>query len=151
MFKFPLQRILDLRARREEEIARQLVAARATAEESRLVRDALLAVHAAGQDCLAGEQAATPTVGEMRSLQFALAQLGERVMAADERSREAEEAERKVTQELTQAAQDRQVLDRLRARREEGWRAEESARDLALMDSIALTRFTQRPNEESGE
>jgi flagellar FliJ protein len=142
MFNFPLQRILDLRAKREAEVARRLAEARTEAEASRRMRDALAAAHEAGQRQLAASSVQPPTAGEMQSLAFVLAQFGEHVAVADEAAQAAEAAVKQVHDELTAALQDRRVLDRLRDRRLEAYRAGEASRDLQAMDAIALSRFT---------
>jgi flagellar FliJ protein len=143
MFEFPLQRILELRAKREAEVARQLAQARSAADASRETRDALLAAQQEGQRQVAGAQSGPVTVGQMQSFTFVLAQLDERVALADEIARAAEAAVTRAHQELTVALQDRRVLDKLRDRRLEAYRAEESMRDQQTMDAIALTRFSQ--------
>jgi hypothetical protein len=45
--------------------------------------------------------------------------------------------------ELTGALQDKQVLDRLRLRMLDAYRATESNKDRTTMDAIALQRFAQ--------
>ena len=49
----------------------------------------------------------------------------------------------KVHNALTGALQDKQVLDRLRLRMLEAYRATESTKDRTTMDAIALQRFAQ--------
>ena len=143
IFKFPLQRLLDLRAKRQDEIARQLVQARTAAEHSRTTRDALAAARAAGQEQLAEVQAAGPTVGEMASRAYALTQLDQRLAAASDALKVAEAQVDQIHVALTGALQDRQVLDRLRERMLEAYRTTESNKDRTTMDAIALQRFVQ--------
>jgi flagellar FliJ protein len=142
MFKFPLQRLLDLKAKHEQEMARQLASARMDADQERGVRDALAGAHAAAHTRLAAAAGSSTTVGHLVSLAQTLSPLQERVEQADERTVAAEQVVDSQHQRLSAASQERQVLDRLRERRRDLHRADENARDLAAMDAIALSRFT---------
>jgi flagellar protein FliJ len=143
LFKFPLQRLLDLRAKRQDEIARQLAQAREAADNSRATRDELAAVRTAGQSRLSEAQAAGPTVGEIASRSYALSQLDQRLAAAADALKAAEAHVDRVHDALTGAVQDRQVLDRLRDRMLQAYRSTESTKDRTTMDAIALQRFAQ--------
>ena len=148
LFKFPLQRLLDLRSKRQDEIARQLVQARTAADHSRAARDELSAARTAGQEQMSEAQAAGPTVGEMASRAYALNQLDQRIAAATDALKVAESQVDQIHVQLTGAVQDRQVLDRLRERMLEAYRHTESNKDRSAMDAIALQRFNQ-PNGDS--
>lgn len=143
MFKFPLQRLLDLKAKHEQEMARQLAFKRLEAEQERGVRDALADAHAEAHTRLAAAAGDGATVGHFVSLSQTLSPLQERVEEADQRTVAAEQAADSQHQLLSVASQERQVLDRLREKRLDLHRADENARDLAAMDAIALTRFTK--------
>jgi flagellar FliJ protein len=147
IFKFPLQRLLDLRAKRQDEIARQLMQARTAADHSRATRDALAAARSAGQDQLSEAQAAGPTVGEIASRAYALTQLDQRLAAAADALKVAEAQVDQIHVALTGAVQDRRVLDRLRERMLEAYRNTESSKDRTTMDAIALQRFAQSNTE----
>lgn len=141
-FKFPLQRLLDLKAKHEQEMARQLAFKQLEADQERGVRDALADAHAAAHTRLASAAGGGTTIGHLVSLAQTLSPLQERVEQADERTVAAEQAVDSQHQLLSVASQERQVLDRLREKRFDLHRADENARDLAAMDAIALTRFT---------
>jgi len=143
LFKFPLQRLLDLRAKRQDEIARQLAQARAAADNSRAARDELAATRTAGQAQLSEAQTSSATVGEIASASYALTQLDQRIAAASDALKAAETHVDQVHNALTGALQDRQVLDRLRERMLEAYRSTESHKDRTTMDAIALQRFAQ--------
>jgi flagellar protein FliJ len=143
LFKFPLQRILDLRAKRQDEVARQLAQARTAAESSRATREELANARTTGQAQISEAHAAGPTVGEIASRSFAITQLDQRIAAASDALRVAEAHVDKVHIALTGALQDRQVLDRLRLRMLDAYRATESNKDRTTMDAIALQRFAQ--------
>ncbi|MEP7383042.1 MAG: flagellar export protein FliJ [Gemmatimonadota bacterium] len=142
MFKFPLQRLLDLKAKHEQEMARQLACARQDADQERGVRDALAGAHAAAHTRLSAATGNGMTVGHFVSLAQTLSPLQERVEQADERTVAAEQVVDTRHQKLSAALQERQVLDRLREKRLDMHRADENARDLAAMDAIALSRYT---------
>jgi flagellar export protein FliJ len=144
LFKFPLQRLLDLRAKRQDEIARQLAQARAAADNSRAARDELAAARTAGQAQLSEAQAGSgATVGEIASASYALTQLDQRIAVASDALKAAETHVDQVHNALTGALQDKQVLDRLRERMLEAYRSTESHKDRTTMDAIALQRFGQ--------
>lgn len=143
LFKFPLQRLLDLRAKRQDEIARQLAQAHAAADNSRAARDELAATRTAGQAQLSEAQATSATVGEIASASYALTQLDQRIAAASDALQAAEAHVDQVHNALTGALQDKQVLDRLRERMLEAYRSTESHKDRTTMDAIALQRFAQ--------
>jgi flagellar protein FliJ len=143
LFKFPLQRLLDLRAKRQDEIARQLANARTAAETSRASRDELAAARSTSQAQMSQVHAAGPTVGEIASRSYALGQLDQRIAAASDELKVAEAHVDKVHTALTGALQDKQVLDRLRARMLEAYRGTETQKDRTTMDAIALQRFAQ--------
>lgn len=148
-FKFPLQRLLDLKAKREQEIARQLADARRGADAERDVRDSLAATHAAAYRTVSEATSAAPTVGEIVSLSYTLLQLTERVEQATERTEAAEKVVDAKHEALNAVLQERRVLDRLRDKRLGIHRDEEKARDLQEMDAVALTRFNT-PADKGG-
>ena len=142
LFKFPLQRLLDLRAKRQDEIARQLAHARTAADSTRATRDELAAARTTGQAQLSEAQASGPTVGEIASRSYALTQLDQRIAAASDALKAAEAHVDQVHNALTGALQDKQVLDRLRARMLEAYRSTESNKDRTTMDAIASMTTT---------
>lgn len=150
MFKFPLQRLLDLRARHEQEMARQMAVARELADAQRERRDALVSAQEAAQSQMSRTAGEMPTVGQLVSLGYALSHFGEHVTAAEEDTMAAEQAAVLKHQALASAVKDRQVLDRLKDRRLEAHRAEEVSKDRQLMDAIALSRFNGSSDGRKG-
>lgn len=151
MFKFPLQRLLDLKAEREQEMARQLSRAKGEADRERTSRDSLAQAHAAAHTRIASATADGTTVGQLVSLAQTLSPLQERVAQADERTLAAEQHVDERHLRLSEALQERQVLDRLREKRLDLHRTEENARDRAAMDAVALSRFNQTNGTSSRE
>lgn len=144
MFKFPLQRVLDLRAKREQEVAAQLAHARAGAEEAQRARASLQDVRSQGAARLAAAQAAPNTIGQLQNLAFVLDRLDQRITESEQTVLAAEDGVRRRMDEFSAAFQDRRVLDRLRERHREAWQVEEVRLDREAMDDIALSRFAQR-------
>ena len=143
MFKFRLQRLLDLREQKEREMAAELARAEQAADAARAELANLDAVRAIGRDRLHAAHAADGTVGELRNLVFVLEQLDAQVASAQASVDAADEAAARARGELSDAFRDRRVLDRLRDRHQEDFRGAAEAADRQAMDAIALTRFTQ--------
>ncbi|MGQ0646105.1 MAG: flagellar export protein FliJ [Gemmatimonadaceae bacterium] len=141
MFKFPLQRLLDLKAKREQEMARRLAAARTDAVREDEQRDAIASLPDAGNEQVAAGAESALSVGELVSMRHALTQLGQRLEAAQERADAAHQVVSATNNALAGAIQERQVLDRLRERRLEEHRADENMQERAAMDAVALSRF----------
>ena len=143
MFRFRLQRVLDLRERKERDAATALVAAEELAAAAR----AALARQAAPTEAA---ETGELSVGALRTLQFLLGRLDERVEEAASAATSAEDVVAQRQDDLRAAYRDRRTLDRLRERAQESWRAGESAADRQRMDEIALTRFTQASTAHGG-
>ena len=142
MFKFRLQRVLDLRARTEREAARALAVAQDVADRARSAADALAAARA---DLAAEARGARggAAVGALRTAGFLLDRMDERVAAAGAAVSAAEGVVGAREAGLRAAFRDRRTLDRLRERHQDAWRAGAAAADRQLMDEIALSRFAQ--------
>ncbi|MBV6521241.1 MAG: hypothetical protein MNPFHGCM_01374 [Gemmatimonadaceae bacterium] len=142
MFRFPLQRLLDLRAQREQALARELVTAQEAAEAEHQRHDALASARDSAHARVSQAAAEGPTVGQLVSLNYAAAQLSERADAAQEAAVAADAHARDRRDALSSAAMDRQILDRLRTRREDEYRADQAHAERATMDAVALARHT---------
>jgi flagellar FliJ protein len=138
-FKFRLQKVLDLRAEKEQDAATQLARSRQLAENARAEKSALESSLSEGFAGIA--TAAGRTVGEMRSRAYALALLDQRIAQAEQAIVRAEAEVAQRTAEYSLAFRDRRILDRLKDKHLEEWRAEETRTDLMTMDGIALGRF----------
>jgi flagellar FliJ protein len=144
MFRFRLQRVLELRERHERDAATALTRARDAAEAARRDAAALAAARAelaargrrgrAGRR--AGGGAAQPRLPRSTAWTSAWPSAGAAVRAAEGAVGEREGA-------LRAAFRDRRTLDRLRERHQDAWRAGAAAADRQAMDEIALTRFGQ--------
>ena len=142
MFRFRLQRVLDLRARTERDAATALVSAQEAADAARDAQRQLERQRAELAAAQRTPDAVGASVGELRNLGFLLERMDVQVAGAAEAAAAAEGARQEREDALRAAFRDRRTLDRLRERHQDAWRAGEAAQDRALMDEIALTRFT---------
>ncbi len=143
-FRFGLQRVLDLRAKREQEVATALVAAQGAAERARVAVQALEALRDAGRERALGGHSASGTVGELRHLGYVVELLDRRVRDAEGAALEADAVVDEAQRSLRAAFQDRRVLDRLRDKQLDAHRTAEVQTDRQMMDDIALARFGRR-------
>ncbi len=152
MYKFPLQRLLDIRAKKEQEVASKFAEATSHANAARADADAIEAMREAGRMRVT-EEAQTPhqSAGLLQQMSYVLSQLDVHVVAAHQQAIVAESVAEKVQGELTVAYQQRRVLDRLRERQLDAWKTSEMQIDRAAMDAIALTRFHQGDGESAGD
>ena len=151
-FIFQLQRLLELKGKRERELARQLAVAQtqATTEQGR--QDTLDTLRANASDQLVAATDAQSRVGELRTMSYSVQQLSEQ---ADAQGQRVEHAQRSVAERqgaLNSAVQERRVLDRLRDKQLAQHKSDEHHRDRGVMDEVAITRFaaTQRQADEHG-
>ena len=151
MFRFRLQRILDMRQKREQAVAGQLAEARSSEENARLAANALERARDEGAVSASRAQSRNLSAGQLQNLRYVVDRMGDHVrFAAQEADEAREKADRKLV-EFTAAFRDRKVLDRLRERALDGWRADEVKADRRVMDEIALSRFARRNGSQGGE
>jgi flagellar protein FliJ len=149
VFKFSLQRVLDLKARREQAAAIELARTRAEADRAWEEHEALEAARAEGlRQMTAG---ARPTVGDLQNAGYLLQRLDERIAVAQNVALKAEDRATASMGKFTVASQEKRVLDRLRERHLATWQAEQADIDRKLMDDIALSRFTRGASTETEE
>ena len=146
MFRFRLQRVLELREEHEQAMARELASARELADAARREQEALAAVRDSSRAEIEAAHTETPHVGHLHQLGFVLQSLDERVERASESVVAADGVVDAAQSALVDAARDRQALDRLKERHAEAWRAEEAQKDRLQMDEIALARFGRKKN-----
>lgn len=143
MFKFRLQRVLDLRLREEQEKAVDLAAARSEEQRVRETCESLEAAREKSVRSVAASAAAGPTVGQLQNLRLVIDRLNEQLDDAHQQAHHAEQTVQQRMQDLTAAFRDRRVLDKLRERRLKDWQAAEEHHDRTTMDAIALNRFVR--------
>lgn len=144
MFRFRLQRVLELREKHEQAQAIALAKAEDVAAAARGERQQLQALHAASRERMSSAQSTGVTVGSLQQLGFVLNAVDQRVAHAAQTVAAAESVASDARSALEVAARDRRVLDRLKEKHLEVFRAEESQRDRVAMDEVALGRFTRQ-------
>ena len=144
MFKFRLQRILELREQHEQAKARALAGAQDAAESARSAQDALATLRDDSQAQIRATTNAAPRIGHLQQLNVVLASLDARVESAADVVKAADAQVVAAQVELAHAAKDRRVLDRLKERHAESFRAEFAQKDRLAMEEIALAQFTRK-------
>ena len=144
MFKFRLQRILELREKAEQAKARELVSAQESADVARRTRDELAELHASSRNEIDAAHRTEPRVGHLQQLGLVLQSLDQRLDTADEGVRAADAIVADAQTLLETAARDRRILDRLKDRHTDQWRVEAAHKDRIGMDEIALARFSRQ-------
>jgi flagellar FliJ protein len=147
MFKFRLQRVLELREENEQEKARLLANAEAVAEQARANRDELVRMREESRTELLAAQTGHSRVGQLQQLNIVVVALEQRILLANDAVANAEKLVVDARHAVELAARDRQVLDRLKEKHAQVWRMEELHADRQHMDEIALSRFGR--NRES--
>ena len=144
MFRFRLQQVLDLREKQERHLATQLAAALGAEREAKDALNGLRAEREAGSDAV--KEGQSHSVGELANLAFMMQQLDDRIAGANDTVSAANNSVSQVQEALTAAFKDRRVLDRLRERHEETYRATAEQTDRRAMDDITLSRFVHNDN-----
>lgn len=145
-FKFRLQRVLDLRERREREMTLLLADAQRAAAEARRTHEELESACSDGNEHIAEEAAghATRTAGELQYLSVVLDHLRVQARAAGAVRTEADARVDLSTNAVAAAARARHVLEQLRGQAQDVWHSEELHADMKAMDAIALSQYVLR-------
>jgi flagellar protein FliJ len=152
MFRFRLQRVLEMRVQSEQDAANRLAAARSEEETARLEQLRLEVARDEGIARAAGAVGAGQ-IGHLQNFRFLVERLNEEIQLAQQEVEAAEEGVRVRLEEYSSAFRDRRMIDKLREKALETHRNEEVQADRKAMDSVALTRFIRaravRPRQES--
>ena len=143
-FKFRLQRILELREQSEQAKARILASARDSADAAHRAKDEIANLRDHSKQHINTTANSGPRIGHLHQLGFVLASLDERVLLAADAAKLADDDVRIAQGMLDDAARDRRVLDRLKSRHADTWRAESAHKDRLAMDEIALAQFSRK-------
>lgn len=149
-FRFSLGRLLDLRRNEENRRATHVAAARRDSDSARKAREDLVTVCQAGRAKVAEAHQLGGAVGTLRNMELLLERVEEQVQEADEVCQETNEKLVESIKDYSEAVRERHSLDRLKDRRMEEWRVEESRRDQKEIDEIAVTRHGRRVLEAPG-
>lgn len=143
MFKFRLQRILELREQAEQAKARELASAQDAADEARRAHDDMMRLHAASRAEVDAAHHTEPRIGHLQQLGLVLQSLDQRLESTGESVRAADAMVADAQSVLEGAARDRRILDRLKDRHTDQFRAASAQKDRLGMDEIALARFSR--------
>ncbi len=143
MFKFRLQRVLELRELREQQTATRLAEARTAADAAREATEALEALRTESVNRLSRTHSEGAPAGELRNVSYVLESLNRKIEEANNRATVADEQVKGLVEEFSAAFRDRRVLDMLRVRRLDEWKATEASADRRAMDGIAISRYSR--------
>ena len=148
--RFSLQRILELRERKEQAVAIRLTSARSAAESARELEEEIESLKRDGMERRMGSPGSASTVGELQNTSYLIGQLEQQLMQARTAVKQADGQVNAVLAEFTIATRERQVLDRLKEKKREAAMLEAADADRKTMDAIALSRFGRRSQTNNG-
>lgn len=143
---FRLERLLELKTRREQALAGQLGIAEEAARVERAAEHALAALRASGRDDLlaTGRRA----VGALHTLQSLVDRLDAQLDAQHVRRAGAEATVAEAQRLLAAAHRERRVLDRLKEKHIHQVRHTEADHDRKTMDEVAVARFLHQQSSD---
>jgi flagellar protein FliJ len=151
MFKFRLQRVLEMRVQTEQDAASRLAEARNGEEAALQERLRLEAARDEGMEHAASSASLRPTVGQLQNLRFLVDRLNEEIVAAQTEIDAASADVRERLEEYSNAFRDRHMIDKLRQKALDTHRNDEVQSDRKVMDSIALARFVRARHSVSSK
>lgn len=141
MSKFSLQRVLELKERREQAVAAKLAEARAAAEAAREAEATLASMRNARSQYEADDGPAGVSVGQMQNASYVRSRLDQWLDEAREAVRAADARVNLCLADFSVASRDRSALDRLKLRKLEAAALAEADAERKVMDGIALSRY----------
>jgi flagellar export protein FliJ len=136
-----LQRVLEIRERKEQASAARLADARNAADAARGTETLFAKLRQEGAERRMGMPGSVPTVGQLQNTNYVLQRLDQQLEEARTLVRQADLKVNTCLAEFNVATRDRQVIDRLKERKLEEAMLEEADLDRKTMDAVALTRF----------
>jgi flagellar FliJ protein len=134
-FHFPLERLLSLRERRENDVSKALGAARNAETELRTTRALTARERDAARSALLPAPGTHTDVASLRNNAILVERLDQRLRAIDDGIAKAEAESTRLHAALLVCVRDRRVLERLRERRHAEWRVEVDRREREVMDA----------------
>ena len=141
MFRFRLQRVLDMRVQSEQDAATRLAAARSEAEAAVMERLRLEEARDQRIEHASASAGTQPKIGQLQNIRFLVERLNDEIEVAQQEVEAAAEGVRERLEEYSSAFRERRMIDKLREKALESHRSEEVQADRKAMDSVALTRF----------
>jgi flagellar FliJ protein len=143
-FRFPLQRLLAMRKKAEDEAAIALATAHNVEDAARRDKDALDVRRAEARDAVLPQPGTAKSVAELRQAAFFVEQLDGSLVSARDAIAAAERSVQEQQWRLRERVRDRRVLYRLRERQLEDWKVVDARAERDVMDGIARTRFMDK-------
>lgn len=150
-FRFPLEKVLELRLEEEQRQARMVADARRDATAAREAVEHLEALRSTSRDRIRRAHVSGRSVGQIQNLEWMLERMEGEIREAESRARDADSVVSRCLEEFQRAVRDRQTLDRLRDRRRGEWEKDERDRDRKEMDEVALSRFVRAEGRTRNE
>lgn len=148
VFRFSLQRVLELRRMREQARAIELAEAQGRAREALEACDRLAAARERVPLATAATTVSRPA-GDLQGYAGVAELIGEHLRHSLERAAAAEREAADSLARFEESLRDRRVLDRLRERQHTDWLVEERRTDTQAMDALALTRHLRNNGDRS--
>jgi flagellar FliJ protein len=145
-FRFPLQKVLELREQQEKEKAVGLAQAQQQASVAKEARTDLEAVREAGRVGLARAHGQGGAVGHLQNMSYVVESLDERIQEAESVCEEADDEVVRSMKTFHEAVKQRRTIDTLKERRLGEWRTDEARAETKTMDEIAVTRHGRNGN-----
>lgn len=150
MFRFRLQRVLQLREQHEQARARELAAARDASDRAMSAEAELQSMRANSKLEIRHATDGGSRIGYLSRLDEALSSLEERLVVACDAVKEADADVHQARLLLEEAARDRRVLDRLKSHHADAWRSEQAHQDRMRMDEVALIQYARKRGGQTG-
>ena len=149
VFDFSLQKLLELRERQEEQFTIELVRARQEAHDARQLHTALEEARDAGRARMALANWVGGVVGHLQNLVDVIGHVDAQIAAAESECGKAEAQVAESVKAVEKAAQEREVIHRLRERRLDQWRVAQAENERKTMDEFALSRYRRADHSTS--
>lgn len=151
MFRFRLQRVLQLREQYEQARAKELAAACDAADRAINAEAALQSMRTNSKLEIRNATDGGSRIGYLSRLDEALSSLEERLVVACDAVQEADAGVHQARLLLEEAARDRRVLDRLKSHHADTWRSEQAHQDRIRMDEVALVQYARKRGSQADE
>jgi len=142
-FRFPLQKVLELREETERQSAADLAAARREADDARRAREDLEAVRRSSQARLAKAHGAGGAAGHLQNLSFVIGRVERQIDEANTACQEADEHVVDRMKSYRAAHTQRKTMDQLRERKFEQWQSDSARHEQRIMDEVAVNRHAR--------
>lgn len=150
-FRFPLEKVLEMRMEEEQRQARIVADARRDARAAREAVRNLEALKDASRERIRAAHDTGRAVGQIQNLEWIVERMDGELKNAESRARDADETVSRCLEDFNRAVRERQSLDRLKDRRREEWAEEARNRERKDMDEVALSRFVRAGDRLAAE